>query len=100
MDSVKEQVFAPISEYFNSLPAEVRGSKDFSVLCLISDESGVGEVMIGSGGTLVSSIAQTLLDNDDLMQIMELAIGVVKKYKEQQSSFDKLVQFADKKYKS
>lgn len=100
MDSVKEQVFAPISEYFNSLPREVIESKDFSVLCLISDESGVGEVMIGSGGALVSSLAQTLLDNDDLMLIMESAISVVKKHKEQQSSYDKLAQFADKKYKS
>lgn len=100
MDSVKEQVFAPISEYFNSLPKEIIKSKDFSALCLISDESGVGEVMIGSGEALVSSIAHSLLDNENLMLIMESAISVVKKYKEQQSSYDKLAQFADKKYKS
>jgi hypothetical protein len=100
MGSVKEKVFAPIGEYFNSLPSEVLESKDFSVLCLISDESGVGEVMIGSGEALVSSIAHALLDNDDLMSIMELAISVVNKHKEQQSSYDKLAQFADKKYKS
>lgn len=100
MDSVKEQVFAPISEYFNSLPKEIIESKDFSALCLISDESGVGEIMVGRGDTLVSSIAHALLDNDNLMSIMELAISVVKKHKEQQSSYDKLAQFADKKYKS
>lgn len=100
MDSIKEQVFAPISEYFNSLPNEVRENKDFSVLCLISDESGVGEIMIGRGETLVSSIAHSLLDNDNLMLIMESAISVVKKYKEQQSSYDKLTQFAGNKYKS
>ena len=100
MDSVKEQVFAPISEYFNSLPREVIESKDFSVLCLISDESGVGEVVIGSGGALVSSLAQTLLDNDDLMLIMESAIDVVKKYKQQNGAYEKLAQMADKKYKS
>ena len=100
MDSVKEQVFAPISEYFNSLPREVIESKDFSVLCLISDESGVGEVMIGSGGALVSSLAQTLLDNEDLMLIMESAIDVVKKYKQQKGAYEKLAQMADKKYKS
>jgi hypothetical protein len=100
MDSVKEQVFAPISEYFNSLPKEVIESKDFSVLCLISDESGVGEVMIGSGGALVASLAQTLLDNDDLMLIMESAIDVVKKYKQQNGAYEKLAQMADKKYKS
>ena len=100
MDSVKEQVFAPISEYFNSLPREVIESKDFSALCLISDESGVGEVMIGRGDTLVSSIAHSLLDNENLMLIMESAIEVVKKYKGMESSYDKIVQFADKKYKS
>jgi hypothetical protein len=100
MDSVKEQVFAPISEYFNSLPREVIESKDFSVLCLISDESGVGEVMIGNGGALVASLAQTLLDNDDLMLIMESAIDVVKKYKQQNGAYEKLAQMADKKYKS
>lgn len=100
MDSVKEQVFAPISEYFNSLPKEVIESKEFSALCLISDESGVGEIMIGRGDTLVSSIAHSLLDNENLMLIMESAISVVKKYKEQQSSYDKLAQFADNKYKS
>jgi hypothetical protein len=100
MDSVKEQVFAPISEYFNTLPREVIESKDFSVLCLISDESGVGEVMIGNGGALVASLAQTLLDNDDLMLIMESAIDVVKKYKQQNGVYEKLAQMADKKYKS
>lgn len=100
MDSVKEQVFAPISEYFNSLPNEVIQSKDFSALCLISDESGVGEIMIGRGEALVSGIAHSLLDNEDLMLIMESAIEVVKKYKGMESSYDKIVQFADKKYKS
>lgn len=100
MDSVKEQVFAPISEYFNSLPKEVINGKNFSVLCLISDEDGVGEVMIGRGEALVSGIAHSLLDNDDLMLIMESAIEVVKKYKGVESSYDKIVQFADKKYKS
>lgn len=100
MDSVKEQVFAPISEYFNSLPKEIIKSKDFSALCLISDESGIGEIMIGKGDALVSSIAHSLLDNENLMLIMESAISVVKKYKEQQSSYDKLAQFADNKYKS
>lgn len=100
MNSVKEQVFAPISEYFSSLPREVIESKDFSVLCLISDESGVGEVMIGSGGAIVSSLAQTLLDNEDLMLIMESAIDVVKKYTQQKGAYEKLAQMADKKYKS
>lgn len=100
MDSVKEQVFAPISEYFNSLPKEVIESKDFSALCLISDESGVGEIMVGRGDTLVSSIAHSLLDNDDLMLIMESAIDIVKKYNQQNGAYEKLAQMADKKYKS
>lgn len=100
MDTVKERVFSPISDYLNSLPKEILEDKDFSVLCLISDERGVGEVMVGKGETLASGLAHALLDNDDLMLIMESAISVVKKYKEQQSSYDKLAQFADKKYKS
>ena len=100
MDSVKEQVFAPISEYFNSLPKEVIESKDFSALCLISDGSGVGEIMVGRGDTLVSSIAHSLLDNDDLMLIMESAIDIVKKYNQQNGAYEKLAQMADKKYKS
>ena len=100
MDTVKERVFSPISDYLDSLPKEILEDKDFSVLCLISDESGVGEIMVGKGETLVSGLAHALLDNDDLMTIAKAAISIVEKYKRDNDKYTKMAEMADKKYKS
>lgn len=100
MDTVKERVFSPISDYLNSLPKEILEDKDFSVLCLISDESGVGEIMVGKGETLVSGLAHALLDNDDLMTIVKTAVSVVERYKRDNDKYTKMAEMADKKYKS
>lgn len=96
----KETIAEMISTHLDSFYKDELSNKDFSILCLVSDEEGVGEIMVGSGESLVSSLAHAFLDNDNLVYVVKTALDVVEHYKKEHDAYVKLAEMADTKYKS
>ena len=76
----KEELIEVFKEKIESLSeAELN---EVSVLCIISDKVGVGEIMLGKGHEICNALCHTLVGNGALMDIVEVALKVAKKYLE------------------
>lgn len=100
MAITKEDIIEPLKQMLEALPESDLKDNEISVLCLVSDTDGIGEIMMGNGGIIMASIAHAISDNEALYAMVKTAIDVVDKYKEEQNAYVKLAEMADKKYKS
>ena len=54
--------------------------KDISVYCVVSDKEGIGELVVGLGENILSSLAQALVDNEQMLFMAEVAVNAAKEY--------------------
>lgn len=100
MAITKEDIIEPLKQSLEAMPESGLKDGEISVLCIVSDTDGIGEIMMGNGGIIMSSIAHAISDNDALYTMVKTAIDIVDRYKEQQDAYIKLAEMADKRYKS
>ena len=74
----KEQIIEGLKARLESTPREEL--KEISVYCVVSDKEGIGELIVGTGENLLSSLAQALADNKDMLFMTEVALAAAKDY--------------------
>lgn len=74
----KEEIIEGLKERLESTPREEL--KEISVYCVVSDKEGIGELVVGLKENILSSFAQALADNKDLMLLTEVALAAAKEY--------------------
>ena len=98
----KEELIEGLKEKIESLSKEELS--EMSIVCIISDKDGVGEMMAGKGQEICNSLCHAFVGNEALMDFAEIALNVSRKYKEQEAKKNSMVEaampFVSNKYKS
>jgi uncharacterized protein YecA (UPF0149 family) len=74
----KEEIIEGLKTRLESTPREEL--KEISVYCVVSDKEGIGELIVGTGENILSSLAQALVDNEDMLFMTEFALNAAKEY--------------------
>ena len=74
----KKEIIEGLKTRLESTPREEL--KEISVYCVVSDKEGIGELIVGKGENLLSSLAQALADNKDMLFMTEVALAAAKEY--------------------
>ena len=74
----KEEIIDGLKVKLESVPH--KELKDISVYCVVSDKEGIGELVVGLGENILSSLAQALVDNEQMLFMAEVAVNAAKEY--------------------
>ena len=98
----KEEVIEGLRLKLDSMSEE--DFENVSVLCIVSDGDGVGEMIAGKGSDICNALCHSIVGNEALLEITEVALKVAKKHIVEEAQKKTLTQIAmpyvGNKYKS
>lgn len=51
------------------------------IFCVVCDPEGVGELLVGKPDSILTAIAQAIIDNEDIKLLVETSLKVAEEYK-------------------